>query len=118
MVKPHLTSPKGRNYERQKISDMESIKQKILRILETVHDPEIPVLSVVDLGIVRDVTVKVSPIGGEVEGAVFITPTYTGCPAMDVIRTNIRLALIEHGYPNLTIKTILSPAWTTEWMSE
>jgi ring-1,2-phenylacetyl-CoA epoxidase subunit PaaD len=97
--------------------NIEKIKNHILQILETVCDPEVPVLSVIDLGIIREVQLKIS-VAENVEGTVIITPTYTGCPAMDVIRTSIRLALVEHGYTNIDIKTILSPAWTTEWMSE
>ena len=94
-------------------------EKKILSILETVMDPEVPVLSILDLGIVRkieiyDAVIK-PPLGGL---GVFITPTYTGCPAMDVINMNIRLALIEKGFDNVEIKTVLSPAWTTEWMTE
>jgi ring-1,2-phenylacetyl-CoA epoxidase subunit PaaD len=93
-------------------------KETIWKILETVMDPEVPVLSIVDLGIVRNVELKVSHTGGDLEGAIFITPTYSGCPAMDVIRLNIRLALSENGFGNIEIRTILSPAWTTDWMSE
>jgi ring-1,2-phenylacetyl-CoA epoxidase subunit PaaD len=100
------------------LPDSEKIKNHILQILETVNDPEVPVLSVIDLGIIREVQLSIPSTGEDIEGSVLITPTYTGCPAMDVIRTNIRLALIEHGYTNVAIKTILSPAWTTEWMSE
>ena len=103
--------------QEKNISDVEREKQKLFQILETVHDPEVPVLSVVDLGIVRDVQLKASPTG-DLDGVVTITPTYTGCPAMDVIRINIRLALLENGYKNIEVKTILSPAWTTDWMSE
>jgi ring-1,2-phenylacetyl-CoA epoxidase subunit PaaD len=87
-------------------------KQKILSILQEVCDPEVPVLSILDLGIVRDVKVN----GEEVE--VIVTPTYSGCPAMDMIAMNIRLALIEHGYHKIKISSVLSPAWTTDWMSE
>ena len=86
--------------------------QKIWSILESVVDPEVPVLTVTDLGIIRDVKVN------EDEVEVIITPTYTGCPAMDMIAMNIRLALIEHGYKNIKITSVLSPAWTTDWMSE
>lgn len=81
-------------------------------ILDSVMDPEVPVLSVIDLGIVRDVKLT----DDEVE--IVITPTYSGCPAMDVISINIRLALISRGYKNVKIKQVLSPAWTTDWMSE
>jgi ring-1,2-phenylacetyl-CoA epoxidase subunit PaaD len=84
----------------------------IWSMLEEVNDPEVPVLSVVDLGIIREVRT-----GGE-EVEIVITPTYSGCPAMDVIRTNIRMKLAEHGYPNPRLTTVLSPAWTTDWMSE
>jgi|SRR5215471_4217841 len=93
------------------IADTEREKQKIFQILETVYDPEIPVLSVIDLGIIRNIEFNGSAI-------VTITPTYTGCPALDVIRTNIRLALLENGFEKVEIKNVLSPAWTTEWMSE
>jgi len=89
----------------------------IWKILEDITDPEVPVLSIIDLGIVRDVAFFIPPSGGQgVE--VIITPTYSGCPAMDVIRMNIRMALLQHGYNNIKITTILSPAWTTDWMSE
>ena len=84
---------------------------EIWKILDTVMDPEVPVLSVVDLGVIRAVDVE----GKQV--TVTITPTYTGCPAMDMIAMQIRMALIAAGYAP-TIKTILSPAWTTDWMTE
>lgn len=94
----------------------ENIETKhIWSLLQEVNDPEVPVLSVIDLGIVRDVIVNKS--GAEDEIEVVITPTYSGCPAMDVIRMNIRMVLLEHGYKNVKISTILSPAWTTDWMS-
>ena len=87
---------------------IESIKQ----VLETVTDPEVPVLSILDLGIVRDVKMQSGKI------MITITPTYTGCPAMDVIRMNIRMTLLENGFTDIEIKTVLSPAWTTDWMTE
>lgn len=87
--------------------------KKILDILSNVPDPEVPVLSVLDLGIVRDV---ITQDDGSVE--VVITPTYTGCPAMDMIATNIRMELLANGYQQTKITTVLSPAWTTDWMSE
>ena len=90
---------------------MGTAEQKILSILETVNDPEVPVLSVTDLGIIRDVRIN----NDEIE--VVITPTYSGCPAMDVISMNIRMALLQHGYNKIKITTVLSPAWTTDWMS-
>lgn len=90
--------------------------QNIWSLLETVSDPEVPVLSVIDLGIIRDV--KISRVNNEEQLEVVITPTYSGCPAMDVIRMNIRMVLMEHGYKNVLITTILSPAWTTDWMTQ
>lgn len=86
--------------------------QHIWKILEEVCDPEVPVLSILDLGIVRDVKLN----GDEVE--VIITPTYTGCPAMDMISMNIKMALLENGYSNIKITSVLAPAWTTDWMSD
>jgi ring-1,2-phenylacetyl-CoA epoxidase subunit PaaD len=84
----------------------------ISRILLEVCDPEIPVLSIVDLGIVRDILFY----NDEVE--IVITPTYSGCPAMDTISMDIRLKLIEQGYRNIKITQVLSPAWTTDWISK
>ncbi len=86
--------------------------KKIWKILEEINDPEVPVLSITDLGIVRDVNIN----NDEVE--VVITPTYSGCPAMDVIRMNIKMSLLEHGHKKIKITSILSPAWTTDWMTE
>ena len=83
----------------------------IWKILETVKDPEVPVLSVVDLGVIRAVALE------EQRVTVTITPTYTGCPAMDMISMHIKMALNAAGYQT-TIQTVLSPAWTTDWMTE
>jgi len=90
--------------------------QKIWSILSAVCDPEVPVLSVIDLGIIRDI--KLIRTNDEEGIEVVITPTYSGCPAMDVIRMNIRMELLQHGYKNVQISTVLSPAWTTDWMTE
>lgn len=81
--------------------------------LSEIPDPEIPVLSILDLGIVRGVTENAS---GEV--TVSITPTYSGCPAMDVIREQIEAALHGHGVARVNVETVLSPAWTTDWIPE
>jgi ring-1,2-phenylacetyl-CoA epoxidase subunit PaaD len=91
---------------------LDTYKEKIWQLLSTVTDPEVPVLTVMDLGIVRDVKVNDKQI------EVIITPTYSGCPAMDMITMNIKLLLIEHGYKNVKVTSVLSPAWTTDWMSE
>ena len=101
----------------QDVVSNEKTVTKIWHLLEEVCDPEIPVLSVIDLGIVRDIVLS-SSNNKEVEGTVVITPTYSGCPAMDVISMDIRMKLIENGYKNIKVNTILSPPWTTEWMSE
>ncbi len=83
------------------------------RSLDRVHDPEIPVLTIADLGILRDV---VQDADGSVE--VVITPTYSGCPAMDVIQDDIERELAADGFGEVTVKTVLSPPWTTDWMTE
>ena len=101
------------NYQKE-ISTEEKL---IWDILKEVKDPEVPVLSVIDLGIVRQVEISEFPDDKKNIG-VTITPTYSGCPAMDVISMDIRLKLIEKGYRNVTIKQQLSPAWSTDWMSE
>jgi ring-1,2-phenylacetyl-CoA epoxidase subunit PaaD len=87
--------------------------EQIYEWLETVTDPEVPVLSIIDLGIVRDVKVS-----AEDSVQVTITPTYSGCPAMDVIAMSIRMALLSKGIRKINIDSQLSPAWTTDWMSE
>jgi ring-1,2-phenylacetyl-CoA epoxidase subunit PaaD len=87
-------------------------ENKIWKILASVCDPEIPVLSILDLGIVRDIKVEDNVV------EVFITPTYSGCPAMDFIGMNIRKTLLENGFETIKITHQLSPAWTTDWMTE
>lgn len=81
-------------------------------LLEAVTDPEVPVLSILDLGIVRDVKVNNTTVD------IVITPTYSGCPAMDVISMSIRMQLLSNGYKQVNISQVLSPAWTTDWMTE
>ncbi len=84
---------------------------EIRDLLEQVKDPEIPVISIRELGVLREVTVN----GDRVE--VTITPTYSGCPAMDVMREDVEKALREAGVERFTVKQVLSPAWTTDWIS-
>ena len=79
----------------------------------SVADPEIPVLTLDDLGIVRDVTLTAD---GTVE--VTLTPTYTGCPATAVIAADVATALRSAGVDRVVVQTVLAPAWTTDWMSE
>lgn len=86
---------------------------KVLAILAEVSDPEIPVLSVLDLGIVRH-----AHIGAHQTAEIAITPTYSGCPATQVIKADIRSALRAAGFVNVSITEVLSPPWTTDWISE
>jgi ring-1,2-phenylacetyl-CoA epoxidase subunit PaaD len=83
----------------------------IWNMMKEINDPEIPVLSIIDIGIVRNININ----NGGVE--VFITPTYSGCPAMDVISINIRMCLLQNGFEKIKITQQLSPAWTTDWMT-
>ncbi|MDH3620026.1 MAG: phenylacetate-CoA oxygenase subunit PaaJ [Gammaproteobacteria bacterium] len=85
--------------------------EQILEWLSHVPDPEIPVLTITDLGIVRDVDC------GEAV-TVSLTPTYSGCPATEAIEGSVVAALQEHGVENVQIKRVLSPPWTTDWISE
>jgi ring-1,2-phenylacetyl-CoA epoxidase subunit PaaD len=85
-----------------------TLRERVYDILSRVPDPEIPAVSVVDLGIVRGVG----------EGVVTITPTYTGCPATVAIERAIRAALDEAGLAHIAIFTELSPPWTTDWISD
>ena len=78
-----------------------------------VPDPEVPVLTVADLGILRDVRLE-----DDGRAVAVITPTYSGCPAMLLIETEILRALAEAGFPDARVETVLSPAWTTDWLSE
>lgn len=81
-------------------------------VAASVVDPEIPVITIEDLGILRDVVLE----GDRV--VVTITPTYSGCPAMRQIRDDVVTTLNEAGYPDVEVRTVLSPAWTTDWMSD
>jgi ring-1,2-phenylacetyl-CoA epoxidase subunit PaaD len=83
---------------------------EIYAVLDEVKDPEVPVLSVVELGIIRGVE---STDDGVV---VTVTPTYSGCPAMRAIEEDITRALHEHGVQNVEVKTVFTPAWTTDWI--
>ena len=78
-----------------------------------VLDPELPVLSIADLGILRDVA-----LADDGSVVVTITPTYSGCPAMDVIRRGVEDAVRAAGFDQVEVRTVLSPAWTTDWLTE
>jgi ring-1,2-phenylacetyl-CoA epoxidase subunit PaaD len=86
-------------------------EKAIWNIAATVVDPEVPVLTIEDLGVLRSVSVD----GGRV--TVDITPTYSGCPAVDAMRDDIVSALSAAGYAEVRVRQVLAPAWTTEWMS-
>lgn len=91
----------------------------VLHLLEDIPDPEIPVLNILDLGIVRDVRVYPPPEEGAAPGVtVMITPTYNGCPALDVICMTVRMTLTAAGYDPVDVRTTLSPPWSTEWLSD
>jgi ring-1,2-phenylacetyl-CoA epoxidase subunit PaaD len=87
-------------------------KETIYTYLEEIKDPEIPVLSIVDLGIVRDIKQN------DDELEIIITPTYSGCPAMDMITTAIKIEMASLGFKKVKVTHVISPAWTTDWMSE
>lgn len=86
-------------------------RDELFAVLDEVLDPEVPALSVVELGIIRDVEVSSEGV------TVMVTPTYSGCPAMAVIERDIEAALKAHGVAHVDIKTSYSPAWTTDWIS-
>ncbi|MFK4723010.1 ring-1,2-phenylacetyl-CoA epoxidase subunit PaaD [Bradyrhizobium niftali] len=88
------------------------LRQRAWDAAAGVVDPEIPVLTIADLGVLRDVVLD----GDHVEVA--ITPTYSGCPAMNMIALEIEVALERAGFRGSKVRTVLSPAWTTDWMSE
>ena len=87
-------------------------RDEILRWLEEVKDPEVPVLSIRELGVLRDVEVA------DDEVTIIMTPTYSGCPAMHAMEAEVVETLARHGVPNARVKTVYSPAWTTDWMSD
>jgi len=87
------------------------------RAAASVSDPEIPVLTIEDLGVLRDVRVDGDGSGGA-RVTVTITPTYSGCPAMDAIRDDVVLALTAAGFDDVDVRLVLAPAWTTDWMTD
>jgi ring-1,2-phenylacetyl-CoA epoxidase subunit PaaD len=103
------------------ISDFETRtrtpRQKAWDVAATVVDPEIPVLTIEDLGILRNVQVTQEQ-GTGAKVTVTITPTYSGCPAMDAIRDDLKAAFAKEGYAEVEVDLVLAPAWTTDWMTE
>lgn len=88
-------------------------EQRVLGALERVMDPEVPVLSITELGIVREVRTS-----DPSQVTVTVTPTYSGCPAMHVIEADIVAALHQAGFSDVRVETVLTPAWTTDWIGE
>lgn len=94
------------------MTTMSGSHEELWAVLATVLDPEVPALSIVDLGIVRDIEADAAGV------TVTITPTYSGCPAMPVIEREILAALAAHGVDRARVRTVHAPAWTTDWISE
>jgi ring-1,2-phenylacetyl-CoA epoxidase subunit PaaD len=92
--------------------DQADLRQRAWNAAAEVVDPEIPVLTIADLGVLRDVAITDDGV------EVAITPTYSGCPAMNMIALEIEIALERAGFARPKVRTVLSPAWTTDWMSE
>ena len=87
-------------------------REQLLEILSQVKDPELPFIDIVELGVVRDVALEEGTV------VVSITPTYSGCPAIQVIEQEAVAALRDHGFDEVRVRTVFSPAWSTDWMSE
>jgi ring-1,2-phenylacetyl-CoA epoxidase subunit PaaD len=96
----------------EQLAGRDTVLERARAIAGSVLDPELPVLTIADLGVLREVTVTDD---GAVEVA--ITPTYSGCPAMDAIRQDVEAALRGAGFDDVRIRTVLAPAWTTDWIS-
>lgn len=86
--------------------------EEVWKILAQIPDPEIPVITITDLGIVRDITLT-----ADNHFVISITPTYSGCPATDVIAMSVKMAMLENGITNFSVQQVLSPAWTTDWIT-
>jgi ring-1,2-phenylacetyl-CoA epoxidase subunit PaaD len=91
---------------------MVTILEEVRAAVAAVPDPELPVLSIADLGILRDVTLEGERV------VVTVTPTYSGCPALDAIRADVTAAAAAAGADDVEVRTVLAPAWTTDWMSD
>lgn len=94
------------------MSEIKHSQEQIFKILSEIPDPEIPVINIIELGILREVKFVND------ECVVVITPTYTGCPAMKVIEDDIRIKLKEIGIEKVKVELVYSPAWTTDWISD
>lgn len=92
--------------------DAADLRARAWAVAASVPDPELPVLTIEDLGVLRDVVVDGA------HATVTITPTYSGCPAMDAIREDVVLALTAAGFDDVDVRLVLAPAWTTDWMTD
>jgi len=86
-------------------------KEIIYQLLAEVPDPEIPVVNIIEMGMIRDVIIHDNSV------EVFLCPTYSGCPAMDMIDAMVKEKLAEHGFVNTVVTLVYKPAWTTDWMN-
>lgn len=98
------------------VTDRTTRESHAWQIAARVADPEVPVLTIEDLGVLR--AVSIDERDGREHVAVDITPTYSGCPAMDAIRDDVILALTAEGFDDVEVRLVLSPAWTTDWMDK
>ncbi|MGI8888997.1 MAG: metal-sulfur cluster assembly factor, partial [Nocardioidaceae bacterium] len=94
------------------MTDVAVSRDDVWQLVASVLDPEVPVLTIEDLGILRDVTVDAT---GHVD--VIITPTYSGCPAMEAITADVTSALAAAALDDVSVRLVLAPAWSTDWMS-
>jgi len=94
------------------VMDASATREDVMEILKGVKDPELPVIDIVELGIVRDVVFQNDSV------RVDVTPTYSGCPAMEVIERDIVATLETKGFGNVSVHMVLSPSWTTDWLSD
>lgn len=85
--------------------------EKVYQLLAEVPDPEIPVVNIIEMGMIRDVIIHDNSV------EVFLCPTYSGCPAMDMIDAMVKEKLAEHGFVNTVVTLVYKPAWTTDWMN-
>ena len=97
---------------------MNQEEAKIWELLNSIHDPEIPVLSIIDLGIIRSVEILDGNTSSNKQITIQYTPTYSACPAVDMINMEITAVLKSAGFEEIILLQKLSPAWTTDWMSE
>jgi ring-1,2-phenylacetyl-CoA epoxidase subunit PaaD len=102
--------------DQDRLADRADLVVRAWAVLDTVPDPEVPALSLRDLGVVREVTPRAAADGGGLE--VVLTPTYSGCPATEVIAESVCSALEANGLGPVTVTHRLAPAWTTDWISE